>query len=387
MYAVFLDASKAFDKVEHVKLFSELLNRGICPVVVRYLFVSYQVSKLAVKWEESVSSFFPQGNGVKQGAVLSPILFAIYIDPLIKRLRDSRVGCHIGRTASNVFGYADDLVLLAPTVTAVNRLLKICEEFSEEFNLTFNPSKSSLLTFHPPGMKEEYTNILFLGKPIPTNYTEKHLGHLLSTSRKSVDFCDIIRDVKIKTNVILKEFSHLNTWSKVKLFNSQCLSLYGCELWDLSDQNIKKICCEWRKCSRQILGISPRTHNFLIPQLMSTPDLLSTIYSRILSFCNRGLSHPSEEIRFLFENFVYNPGSSFANNIKTICNKLGVSRNTAFTLKATKVKSMCNKLGINEGAGNISRSISELIDIRDGQLHCNLNYYETTECLTALCTG
>ena len=289
--AVFLDASKAFDKVEHVKLFSELLNRGVCPIVVRYLFVSYQMSKLAVKWDNAQSQLFGQGNGVKQGAVLSPLLFAVYIDPLIERIRKSGLGCHIGNTSSNVFGYADDLLLLSSTYSSMEKLQKICEDFGVEFNLTFNPNKSSLLIFNPPGEEVVDRSIMFLGKSIPRNSNEKHLGHVLSTSVNSVNFMDIINDMRVRTTVILKEFGHLNTWAKVNLFKSQCMSLYGCELWDLRDKNFKKICCEWRKCARLILGLSPRTHNSLIPELISSPNVESVIFSRMLSFASKGLSH------------------------------------------------------------------------------------------------
>ncbi len=163
--AVFLDASKAFHKVEHAKLFPELLKRKICPVVVRYLFMSYQVSKLSVKWGDSQSVSFSQGNGVKQGAVLSPILFAVYLDPLLKRLRDCGVGCHVGSTSTNVFAYADDLLLLAPTYGAMRELLRICEEYGVEFKLgTFNPSKSSMLLFNPPGSNDVGKSVTFLAK-------------------------------------------------------------------------------------------------------------------------------------------------------------------------------------------------------------------------------
>ena len=387
--AVFLDASKAFDKVEHAKLFSVLLNKNICPLIVRYLFKSYSISKLSVKWGVSESSSFSQGNGVKQGAVLSPMLFAIYLDPLINRLRDCGAGCHIGNTSTNVFGYADDLLLLAPTYGAMKELLNICEEYGVEFNLTFNPNKSSLIMFNPPGWKVIDKSITFLGKSIPLNYTEKHLGHLLSTSwfKPTVDFGDSIRDLRCRVNVILKEFSHLNTWARVKLFNSQCLSLYGCELWDLRNKDLDKLSCEWRKCSRRILGVDPRTHNLLIPALMSTPALETLVYSRIMSFCIKGLNHPSGSIKFLFQNALQNSGSPFSNNVKTICHKLGMSVKDACSFTVSKIKSLVKKSFKCDVEPAVIQLITELIDIRDGQLFCIFSPNEINDCLSALCTG
>ena len=74
---------------------------------------------MKVKWNDSCSDSFPLLNGVKQGAVLSPILFTIYIDGLLDRLKQSGVGCHIGRTYADAFGYADDIALLDPSLSGL----------------------------------------------------------------------------------------------------------------------------------------------------------------------------------------------------------------------------------------------------------------------------
>ena len=91
-----LDASKAFDRVRYCKLFNELLERNISPVVLRILIYMYMNQTLRVQWCQTLTSSFKVCNGVKQGGVLSPILFAVYVDSLLGRLEQSGVGCHIG---------------------------------------------------------------------------------------------------------------------------------------------------------------------------------------------------------------------------------------------------------------------------------------------------
>ena len=70
--------------------------------------------------------------------MLSPALFSVYMDNLIMKLRRSGVGCHIGGVFCGVTGYADDLLLLAPSRSAMETMLKICEDYAEENNLEFS---------------------------------------------------------------------------------------------------------------------------------------------------------------------------------------------------------------------------------------------------------
>ena len=87
-----LDASKAFDRVNYCKLFNELLKRNISPVLLRLLLYMYTTQSLRVKWNDTTSPQFTEMNGVRQGGVLSPILFAIYTDTYY--LMVAKVNCY-----------------------------------------------------------------------------------------------------------------------------------------------------------------------------------------------------------------------------------------------------------------------------------------------------
>ena len=78
-YLVMLDATKAFDRVNYTKLFKLLLQRDMCAYAVRLLLNMYINQTLAVRWLSNISDTFNCSNGVKQGGVLSPVLFCIYI--------------------------------------------------------------------------------------------------------------------------------------------------------------------------------------------------------------------------------------------------------------------------------------------------------------------
>ena len=86
-YVLFIDASKAFDRVCHSHFFNILEERGVCPLIRRLLFKLYKNQRIRVRWNTCLSDISGISNGVKQGAVLSPILFTDYIDNLLARLR------------------------------------------------------------------------------------------------------------------------------------------------------------------------------------------------------------------------------------------------------------------------------------------------------------
>ena len=132
VYATLLDASKAFDHVQYEQLFRLIIDRNVCASVARLLAFMYTNQSCRIKWSLSISSTFSVNNGVKQGGVLSPLLFNIYIDVLLKRLEENHVGCHVGKKFVGCIAYADDIVLLSPSVSSLSFMLRVCEKFSKE---------------------------------------------------------------------------------------------------------------------------------------------------------------------------------------------------------------------------------------------------------------
>ena len=102
VYGLVLDATKAFDRLNYCKLFRVLLSRNVNPLICRLLLNMYIDQKLRVKWENTLSDSFTVTNGVKQGGVISPILFCVYMDGLISELESSQVGCWMGTALANV---------------------------------------------------------------------------------------------------------------------------------------------------------------------------------------------------------------------------------------------------------------------------------------------
>ena len=125
VFCSFLDATKAFDRVNYCKLFRLLIDRGLPACIIRLLLNAYTSNFVRVAWCNVLSEYFLATNGVKQGGVLSPVIFCIYIDNLLVRLLKSGFGCYIGNTFVGALAYADDIVLVAASASAMRRLLSM----------------------------------------------------------------------------------------------------------------------------------------------------------------------------------------------------------------------------------------------------------------------
>jgi hypothetical protein len=83
--------------------------------------------------------------GVRQGGILSPLLFAIVMDKLIKQLMSAGYGCHINQIYFGCMIYADDIILLSNSLSDMKKMLAICDVFASEIDAKFNPEKSVMM--------------------------------------------------------------------------------------------------------------------------------------------------------------------------------------------------------------------------------------------------
>ena len=130
VFVVALDISKAFDTVSHYKLYCFLRNSGIPTWVITVLINWYSKLSVFVKWKSATSYAFQVTSGVRQGSSLSPVLFILFVNIFIVKMRDLNVGCAINRTFLGCIMYADDLIVLSASVTDLQAMLDCCNQVS-----------------------------------------------------------------------------------------------------------------------------------------------------------------------------------------------------------------------------------------------------------------
>jgi hypothetical protein len=124
-FARFSMQKKAFDRVHYSKLFGFLIKRKLLPTIIRVIANYYLGNFVPIGWRGVFSDYFLATNGVKQGGVLSPVLSYVYIDDMLLALFKVGVGCYVGNVFFGVLAYAADIVIIAPSVYAMRKLLNV----------------------------------------------------------------------------------------------------------------------------------------------------------------------------------------------------------------------------------------------------------------------
>jgi hypothetical protein len=127
----------------------DVSDKKIPPVVIRTLLSMYLSHFTSVNWNGGHSHSFQVKNGVRQRAILSPVLFCVFYDVLLRELCSQDMGCHIGSLFVGARAYADDLVLAAPSPNAMRHMLQVCDEYAAQYSVIFNAKKSKCLCCHP----------------------------------------------------------------------------------------------------------------------------------------------------------------------------------------------------------------------------------------------
>lgn len=235
-----LDLSKAFDRTNHHALFIKLMKRNT-PCSLLFL-LEYWLNKnvSCVKWFNCYSSFFEIKFGLRQGSVLSPYLFAVFIDDIVHSAKSNRCGVNTA-----IVVYADDILLISPSVCGLQCLLNRCELELRWLDMELNIKKSCCMRIGPSHDLKCCNIVTSNGSSLPWVDTVRYLGIYIISSRS---FKISLRFAKLSffrsVNAIFGKL--LRTASEeviVHLINTKCLPilLYGLEACPLSNSEKKSL--------------------------------------------------------------------------------------------------------------------------------------------------
>ena len=252
VFVAFLDCSKGFDKIDHSGIFIKLMKRGVPLCFLNVVIYWYRNLTSTVRWKNALSRTFHVTSGVRQGGILSPRLFTLYVNDLLTKLRQSGVGCHIVDIFVAALMYADDLALLAPTRSSLQTLLNICQEYGKEWCISYNPLKTNLMVFGKP---VDFHPIYLNDVPITLVNECKYLGiHVLAGKEFSTSAKKPLTSFLCSANTILNVVKKPSEQVLMQLLYSNCVPLltYGCEIRKHTGREMIKFEVALNDCIRKI---------------------------------------------------------------------------------------------------------------------------------------
>jgi hypothetical protein len=367
VYCCFLDATKAFDRVHIGKLFKNLLSRDLPGVVLRLLYDVYNRQIVHANWQDVKSEPFHVLNGVRQGAIMSPLLFCLYIDMLLQKLKDNGIGCHIGNFYYGALGYADDVVLLCPTRKGLQQMIDTCETVGREYSILYNTKKTVTMVMTP---EKDYAcpNLSLYGNNLEYVKSFKYLGINITPDLRDDTDINVKRGQFISSvNTLMASFRKLNCKMLNQLFDTYCCSFYGCQTWLVENKQLYKMRTAYNKALRRIWQLPNTAHTNVTLEIASKADFNQVLDKRILSLylsmCNSDNPHVSYMANVICKNKTSRTGI----NLDIICKRNGI-----FDGKLKEWLSLCKKQVCKASVDGyhvyMARMINELILCKENDM-------------------
>lgn len=299
-----LDLSKAFDKMNHYALFIKLMNRSIPVQVLSVLEDWLSLCLSCVKWGSAMSRFYELKTGVRQGGVLSPILFGIFIDDIVTLVSKAGTGCKIGASCAAIFLYADDIILLSPSVFALQTLVNVCALELQYLDMAVNAGKSACMRFGPRS-KSACTDIVVGGTSINWVTSARYLGVYLETSvRFRCSFAmNKAKFFKAFNNIFGKIGRNSSEEVLFTLIKTKCLPIlfYGTEACPINSSIKQSLTFTMNRLIFKIFGAMPKDCYNYVYECFGIDTAETTIQKRQEKFLKRYGASDNPLCRLIFE--------------------------------------------------------------------------------------
>lgn len=304
VYACFLDLSKAFDLVSYNVLWEKLSSdTGLPDEIIGIFKYWYDNQTNVVRWAGSYSQAYKMKCGVRQGGLTSPTLFNVYVNGLIEELSSAGVGCSVDGCCVNNISYADDMVLLSPSIDALKILISICERFAVTHGLKYNVKKSEVLIFKSGTKTYPIPPITLGGSPLKQVTSFKYLGHWVTDTLKDDD--DLERErraLSVRGNMLSRRFARCTREVKITLFKAYCQTLYTCGLWsNYTKRTFSALRVQYNNAFRGLLGLPWRCSASGMFADSSTDGFTAVLRKRVASLWARVRGSPNTLLKVVAE--------------------------------------------------------------------------------------
>ncbi|KAL4103343.1 hypothetical protein QTP88_018720 [Uroleucon formosanum] len=293
LYMIFVDYKQAYDSVNRQELWKAMLHFGIPKKYVNLVNMCNNKTVLKVRFLQTLSPAFEVNSGLRQGDALSPTLFNLGLEKVIREAYEDRRMEVIGE--ETILAYADDIVLLGNTREEISHSLSKLIEVSKNMGLCINEEKTKLMILSRRNVDqsnlkvgsmnfEKVDNFKYLGVNINnSNNMHKEIKERISNGNR----CYFSINKLLRSKLLSRK-------SKTTLYTSYLRPVvtYGCETWSTTKDNNKKLAISERKILSNIygpvyndnLGIYEKRHNEELYNLYEKPNILTYIRCKRLEW-------------------------------------------------------------------------------------------------------
>ena len=281
VYSCFYDLASAFDTVEYPVLLSHLKSAGVTGKAWRLIKQWYQNLKSSVRVNGVVSSPFSIHRGVRQGSVLSPVLFLLVMDPILLELQSRSCGLNINGLFLGALSHADDIRTLSTNLSdCKHQITSVCS-FATSRGLVLSTEKCEAVV--SPSVPENRTSIKANSIEIPISQSARCLGAWWSTSLTSKKWIEV--NIKKARGAFFSRGSGifhgtLNPLSSRSIIECCVLPilLYGAESWILNSSLLTKLESFQAEIGKRILRLPKSSANNIVRLALQWPSIRALVH-------------------------------------------------------------------------------------------------------------
>jgi len=282
-----IDLSKAFDRVNFDVMLDKLCKTDLPDSVVRVIDYMMRNTYVNVCYGNYIGEKWKVLSGVRQGGILSPLLFNFYVDECIKEVSSLNVGCRLCYQAANIICYADDVLLLAPSGSGLRRLLDVFSHAVNDLRLLINAEKSKYIVF---GGKCSSDNMGINSSVLSLKRVNsiKYLGVTLSADLSINSDIERVLDSFLKQfNGMYCKFGFVDFDTLCYLFKTYTTTFYGIGLWieqRVVRRLIHNLSVAYHKAVKKVASLNVWDSNHDACERVGVDTMPHLIAKRLLSF-------------------------------------------------------------------------------------------------------
>jgi len=291
IHCVAVDLSKAFDRVNVGILTKKLISSDIPRSLVRTIHYMLSETYVNVCYGGFVGEEWKVMNGVRQGGILSPILFNYYINDCIEVVSSMREGCRLCYQPANIICYADDILLLAPSAHGLQKLISQLEANLGRLQLMINVSKTNYIVFKCSKaanvQSRVYSSDIILQRVDCIKYLGVYLTDELSLHR---DIDRVLSSFLKQFNAMYYKFNFVDPDILYYLFKTYACSFYGVAMWygrTFKSCHVRKLAIAYHKAVKKVAHMNIWDSNHAACEKVRVDTFPHLIAKKLVSFYSR----------------------------------------------------------------------------------------------------